>query len=312
MSLLDFGHLGFVTRKARRRALLRDSVIRLVSSGGLGGRLIIAGSKLSRKRPNGELGAVIKDLSQVTPKIVVFAHFDPDDRITPADRHTLIEYRKAGYSICLVSTATSLPQDAETLADAVVLRPNVGFDFASWAWCIRRYLPRSSREFVEHLVLTNNSMYGPLWDIAPLLSDVARTANVSSLTSSHEFMPHLQSYFLSFDAESLKSDAFEEFWSQSFDSISKWGVIGRGELLWERHFKRFGLSTGSLMSPQSEIRRNELTFFWVDLIRAGLPFVKKSLFKHNYDDIDLSNWKETLEELAPRFDVSLIESDSKG
>jgi len=245
----------------------------------------------------------------VGPKTIVFAHFDQNRNLSAADEASLRSYRRTGYQLLMVSTSLQCPDVVSNLVDGLIVRPNIGFDFASWACAIEEFLPRQQRLQIEHLVLVNNSVFGPLWDPSELLRCAQTAASVVGLTESLEFDRHLQSYFMSFDGRVIRSEAFETYWTAGFGFLQKWPVIIRGELQWERHFRVAGMSTSHLVPRVSGVKRNELTFYWSELIRNGLPYVKKSLFGHNYDHIDVRDWQKELKDLAPLFDQGLIEGN---
>ena len=306
---MTFAHLRRTRSRSLARSLVRDAFTRTVSMAGIGGHLLCFVMNLRSKRQPSAEAQILKPLQLRDTRVVIFAHYDPVGGLSAADRHALSVYRAVGYQTCVVTTAPAFPSSDFELVDAVMIRGNVGFDFGSWASGIRGFLPVETRSSLTHLVLANNSMYGPLWQIDDELDRACSKAEVVGMTVSLELMPHLQSYFLSFSGECLKSEAFERFWSQGFVFQSKWSAIAGGELRWERYFRRAGFETSHLIPPRSRIRRSELTYFWSELIEAGLPFVKKSLFKSNYDEIDLRDWKERLAVLAPDYDPTLIESD---
>ncbi len=311
MSLLRFDHLGTVDSARWLRTILRDLTFRAWSTGGFGGWALSTATRFPSGRRDKKKPIVVKPLDHVGERLVLYAHFDANAELSAADRFALEAYRATGYQVCAVTTSASWPEQYRDLVDALIVRPNLGFDFGSWSTAIQTFLPREKRESISHLVLVNNSVYGPLWPVDELFHDAEHAAEVVGLTLSRELIPHLQSYFLSFSGRSVRSEAFDEFWLQDFSSSSKWFVIGQGELRWGRHFQRAGFDTSYLICPQSHVRRNELTFYWVDLVKSGLPYVKKSLFRANLDNINLGDWREKLLVLAPRYDPTLIEMDVK-
>lgn len=304
-----FSHLGRIDSKLPLKSAARDVFIRSVSIGGLAGSLMTLGAKIWKPVEIAEKPKILKQSGLHHPRVVVYAHFDANGQLSSADESALACYREAGYQLIVVTTSASWPVDKLELADAVIIRPNVGFDFGSWQTAIKLLLPIAQRRSLDHLVLVNNSVYGPLWPVSELLTRAREQANVVTTTKSREWCPHFHSYFLSFDHKALISDAFDTYWSQNFAYTNKWPVIVRGELRWERHFRNAGLTTDNLIPLQTRIRRTEFTFFWDGLIQSGLPYLKKSLFKQNYDNINLAGWREQLGKVAPLYDLSLIERD---
>ena len=67
----------------------------------------------------------------------------------------------------------------------------------------------------------------------------------------------------------------------------------------------FGMMPARLTSRT----RNPLTFTWQSVVRAGVPFVKRSLFLANPDRIELRGWREFIREQAPGFDVGVVDRD---
>jgi len=312
MTLPAFSHLSRINAKSPVKSAIRDAFIRCVSIGGVAGSLMTLGARIWRPVDMTDQPVVLKQPAEIQPRVIVYAHFDATGQVSDADTSALRCYRDAGYQLIVVTTSSGWPNDKLELADAVIVRPNAGFDFGSWQTAIKILLPIEKRRSLDHLVLVNNSMYGPLWPIADFLARARERANVVSATKSREWRPHFQSFFLSFDPTALTSDSFDAYWAQNFSYMTKWPVIVQGELRWERYFRQSGFSAESLIPLQTRIRRAEFTFFWDDLIRSGLPYVKKSLFKQNYDKIDLKHWKEQLSSIVPSYDVSLIERDAFG
>ena len=309
MTRSAFSHLGRIDSKLPLKDAARDVFIRSVSIGGVAGLLMALWAKKWKPVETAEQPRILKQSTLSHPRVVVYAHFDADGQVSDADESALRSYRDAGYQLIVVTTSTGWPVDKLDLADTIIVRPNFGFDFGSWQAAITKLLPIAQRRSLEHLVLVNNSVYGPLWPIGDLLAQARERANVVSTTRSREWCAHFHSYFLSFDHAALVSDSFDAYWSQNFAYTNKWPVIVRGELRWERHFRDAGLTTDSLIPLQTRLRRTEFTFSWYHLIRSGLRYLKKSLFKQNYDHIDLTGWREQLGKVAPLYDLSLIERD---
>ena len=296
------------------KAYARDEVIRVLSALRVG-RIFSVLSLLQR----GESPIIGMHTSSVSSlreakKVAVVAHYSTKVEISPSDAFLIESLRHAGYSIIISSTCTSDPTEHEELwsqwsgkIDGLITRPNFGFDFASWAGAIMHFDLYGTG--TEHLILVNNSIYGPVVPIKPLLDDLFSRGDLFSFTGSREFSPHLQSYFLGFNKKVLNDSCFKEFWSSSFGGRSKWSTIFRRELTWERYFVRRGFSSVVFAEGTRAFPRNPLTFLWRDLVLNGFPFIKKSLFTHNYDKIDTTGWEEFLASECPDFDTKLICND---
>ncbi len=89
------------------------------------------------------------------------------------------------------------------------------YDFGSWQELIH-HVGRQKIAQYDELILTNDSCYGPLFDLAPLFEEMeSRDNDFWGLTSAFHHHLHIQSYFVAFKKPVLESDVFYQF----FDSI---------------------------------------------------------------------------------------------
>jgi lipopolysaccharide biosynthesis protein len=246
-------------------------------------------------------------------RLAVLAHWDVQGRFGEPARQTALGLREAGFDVLVASTADvehgDLVGDVGDAAAGVLTRPNVGYDFGSWAAGIDALRTRGARP--ERLVLLNSSMYGPLAPLDPMLDRLFATgADVMGATESREFRPHLQSWFLAFSQRAWDSERFASYWRRIRPATDKWGTILAHEQRWATDLALPGTPPAVAVSARTlGTRRNPLTFTWRQLVLAGVPFVKRSLFFDNYDQVDMDGWKDFLAEHAPGFDVGMVERD---
>ena len=106
----------------------------------------------------------------------------------------------------------------------VLRRPNVGYDFGSWATAIDRYPVIAE---ARRVLLLNDSLVGPFTTIEPLLAKFhASAADVWAVTDTAQFEYHLQSYVLGFTGQTLREPPLQAFWRD----VSRGGVEGRRDL----------------------------------------------------------------------------------
>jgi lipopolysaccharide biosynthesis protein len=247
------------------------------------------------------------------PRVAVLAHWDAHGRFGEPARQTAQGLRGAGFDVLVATTAdvvhTDFVAEVGAAAAGVLTRPNVGFDFGSWAAGIDALRAADARP--ERLVLLNSSMYGPLSPLDPMLDRLFATgADVMGATESREFRPHLQSWLLAFSLRAWDSERFTAYWRRIRPATGKWGTILAHEQRWATDLALPG--TPPVVAVRARTvgaGRNPLTFTWRDVVLAGVPFVKRSLFFDNYDQVDMSGWQDFLAEHAPTFDVGIIERD---
>jgi lipopolysaccharide biosynthesis protein len=144
--------------------------------------------------------------------LAVLAHYDPHGLIADHVRHTIDALRPAADRLVFVTTADLTPAARARLdtIDEAIIRPNTGYDFYSW-----RTGMLATDDWPDHdrLILANDSFVGPLAPAADLLAHQATTgADGYGITISHQYLTHLQSYFMAFTPAVLRNPYFQAFW----------------------------------------------------------------------------------------------------
>jgi lipopolysaccharide biosynthesis protein len=250
-------------------------------------------------------------------RIAIFAHYSSRVEISASDAYLISKLKESGYAVVVSTTCTNdakqhqlLWEQWNHLIDGLLTRHNTGFDFGSWSAALSSL--NLGRGDIDQIVLVNNSVYGPLLPLKPIIDELSLRGDFFALTASKEFCPHLQSYFLGFNRAVIVHRDFQKYWHGSFRAESKWLTIFRRELDWENFFTKRGFRSAVLIEETRDFPRNPLTFLWKDLIVQGFPFMKKSLLTHNYDSIDMTNWTEFLVKECPTYNVAFVLEDVTG
>ena len=272
-------------------------------------------------------------------RAIVLAHFDPQGRFDPHVMHAARAYRQLATRLVLVSNGGGrLPRDLAELVDDYLPRPNAGYDFGAW----KDGLATVDRGGFDEVVCVNDSVYGPLFDLAPAF-DHPRTAvaDLWGMVLSEQptgrdrpRVPHVQSWFFAMRRPLLESAWFDNFWSAVEPAPTKREVVERFEIGLSRSaveagFRIAGLYDAttasrvalrevmphiSLTAPYRSwrlIRKSRRTphnpseLVWWRLLEAGVPFVKVGLFRMNHYGIDLDRVLAELGRQTP-FDLGLI------
>ena len=272
-------------------------------------------------------------------RAIVLAHFDPQGRFDPHVMHAARAYRQLATRLVLVSNGGGrLPRDLAELVDDYLPRPNAGYDFGAW----KDGLATLDRGGFDEVVCVNDSVYGPLFDLAPAF-DHPRTAvaDLWGMVLSEQptgrdrpRVPHVQSWFFAMRRPLLESAWFDNFWSAVEPAPTKLEVVERFEIGLSRSaveagFRIAGLYDAttasrvalrevmphiSLTAPYRSwrlIRKSRRTphnpseLVWWRLLEAGVPFVKVGLFRMNHYGIDLDRVLAELGRQTP-FDLGLI------
>lgn len=259
--------------------------------------------------------------------LAVVAHHDPDGLLAPHVRYQLRQLRAVADRLVLVSTGLA-NSDADDLVDAVVRRPNRGYDFGSWKAGLDAV---DGWAGFDRVILSNDSYVGPLVPAAELLARAATGAY--GITTSRQAVPHVQSYFAAYDQRALGLPAFQQFWADLPMLQDRTAVIEACELGLARvlaaadvppssyftatpheervmaariaaHHRRPGLAqvagaAAYLLQPWRDVTESPVLGLWDRVFDdARLPAVKVSLFARNPYRIDRG---ATLARLTRRF-----------
>jgi lipopolysaccharide biosynthesis protein len=271
-------------------------------------------------------------------RAIVLAHFDRDGIVDPHVRRALVEYRRFADRLVVVSnTAQRLPSDVAAIVDTFIPRANVGYDFGAW----RDGLATLDRGAFDEIVCVNDSVYGPLFDLAPAFADPrTRAADLWGMVVSdqpvegrRERPRHVQSWFFGMRRRLLESDCFEAFWSRVEPVASKREIVDRYEIGLSQQVLGAGLGIAGLYDASTAARvglgeilpqvsvfeprrswrlvkksrrvHNPSELVWWRLLAAGIPYVKVGLFRVNHYGLDLGRLLAGLARATP-YDLGLI------
>jgi hypothetical protein len=218
------------------------------------------------------------------PRVAILAHFSDGPRVSRSLRTLVRQFADADY-VPVVVSGSPVRQPLEWNGDrpptAIVVRqPNLGYDFGSWAIGLDLIGPARS---APNVVLANDSLVGPFTDLGPLLTRFEQTqADVWSLTDTHQYFHHLQSYFLGFRDGVLDRGVLGEFWRNVRIHPNKWEVIRRNELglsslLAQECYAVTSAFRADEIVPHGE---NPVIRGWSKLLENGFPFVKREIVRN--------------------------------
>lgn len=258
----------------------------------------------------------------ITPehRAIVLAHFDPRGEFDAYVVEALRQYRPHAARLVVVSTSTTrLPAAADRLVDTFLARGNEGYDFASWRAGLATLHPGD----YDEILCVNDSVYGPLGDLGPVLRDPrTAAADLWGMVLSEQGTrfrsgrcPHVQSWFLGMRRRLIEAPLYRRFWDSITPLPSKDEIIDRYELGLSAACLRAGLRVAAiydardappvalaelwphvrLTSPRRSWRllrkwrrggHNPSELLVSRLLAAGIPFVKTSVFRTNHYGLD--------------------------
>ncbi len=196
-----------------------------------------------------------QDPHSASTRCAVFVHYDRQGLIHDYVLSYLKGLNDVGCRIWFVSNAPRLePQEIAKITPLVaklIHRNNYGLDMGGYKDGILDVLKTESP---KQLIVCNDSVYGPLQPLAPLLEKARpEDADVWGMTESYEFLYHLQSYFLVFNQRAIENPAFRKYW-QSVPYVDARGwLIHHGEIAISQHMLRAGAKLRAIFSTDEII-----------------------------------------------------------
>jgi hypothetical protein len=214
-------------------------------------------------------------------RVAVIAHWALDSRVSPSFEALVRAVMERGYFV-LISSACSdpapldfrepLPQPA-----AILRKPNIGYDFGSWA---AAFLSQPQVFEANRVLQVNDSLLGPFGSIYGVLDDFeADRGDLWGLVRNHQMGSHLQSYFIGYTPSVLRSRTFRDFWASVRVEPTKADIIRRYEYGLSRRMYNEGFVAAAYLEPQlvGDAQLNPMITAWGDVLRAGVPFLKREL-----------------------------------
>ncbi len=266
--------------------------------------------------------------------LCIFSHFDANNIIDPYVIFYLQELANNDCDIIFVSASSSLSTaERDKIAPyckQIIIRRNRGRDFGSFKCGIM-----NTKDIIPHyekIILANDSIYGPFFDIAPIIHFGSNNhLDMWGVSDSLEKNYHIQSFFVVFNKKILNDPAFLAFWERVHYFGERQNIINHYEIGMSKYFQQKGYPLGAfcdyqiiqndLLSQNDLMNKIDKKFqkllnkhcpvnpthaFWdIIITNYQFPFLKRELLMHNPESLDISNWKEVVKAHSP-YKVDLI------
>ena len=225
--------------------------------------------------------------------VCLFVHYNVHMTVSDYVLYYLEHLASIGIEINFISNST-IKTEYKNLITAKIKncrifeRENKGADFGAWKWAIENNIVP---EDAGQVLLTNDSLYGPFFPLAPIVEEMQSKADIDfwGFTDSYQGGWHLQSYFLLLSKKVFNSGAFKKVFEQEFEGLDKLQIIAKGELQLSKSlsysgFKGVAYIPYPAISPDSDVwnSKNPTHFFWEQLMeKFHFPFIKKEVILQN-------------------------------
>lgn len=268
-------------------------------------------------------------------RAILLAHYDRDGIIDPYVIAAAEEYRRFADTLALVSvSARALPNELHPVVDHFVSRDNVGYDFGSWLAGLEAL---GSLVEYDEIICVNDSVYGPLFDLAPALACPRhRDADFWGMTLSSAFEPHVQSWFFAMRSPVIESEVFRQFWASCATDLPKEEIIAQREIGLSATLRDAGFHIAAVYDsrdqPLPTVTEKQKHYSWLSPLRtrrhyrktrakkapfnpselfyerlwaSGVPFLKRRIFTTNFYGLSLPLVMADVRGVSPRW-ASLI------
>lgn len=206
-----------------------------------------------QKRCQGEDARILSDhpttlYTEHPTRVALFAHYNPQHRVSEMVLAYLEQLHRQGFSIHFISITPVLHEDdiaaLHSRVAQITIRREFGRDIGAWRDIWYREAHRYAQ--AEEILLANDSVLGPLCDLAPIVRAMRTVPKgLVGLIDTPLIEPHLQSYFLLVRGrEGLQTLA--AFFDQLLITDKKTRLIRRGELGITRFFQSQNLPVRSV------------------------------------------------------------------
>lgn len=214
-------------------------------------------------------------------RVAIVASYGEESEVTLSLASLACELESAGYLVVIVRASDAMHPliwpDGMSSRAVVVSKPNIGYDFGSWAIGMALFPKLLAAPLV---LLMNDSLVGPFESMQPMLTAFEESdCDVWGVTNTTQLLPHLQSYVLGFKGGILLNSTLRSFWStiqvlEDKDSIIATYEVGLSRLLHDEGFISHAWFDSSVLVDPG---LNPSLWGWRRLIALGFPFVKRQL-----------------------------------
>lgn len=214
-------------------------------------------------------------------RVAIIASYGEAVEATLSLAELVRELERSGYFVVVVRASAVMGPlvwpVGMTTNSIVITKPNIGYDFGSWAIGMALFPRLLSAPYV---LLVNDSLVGPFESMRPMLLEFEGSdCDVWGVTNTTQILPHLQSYVLGFKDGILLDPSLKAFWSEvqvleDKDSIIANYEVGLSRLLHEEGFISRAWFDSSVLVEEG---LNPSLWGWRRLIGLGFPFVKRQL-----------------------------------
>lgn len=228
-------------------------------------------------------------------RILLYVHFNKYKRVSNHVFYQLEQLKPLFSKILFISNSHIEEAIKKKLHDEfgisnVLKRDNQGYDFAAWRDGMSAIGFEELKTY-DSLTLMNDTCFGPLWDLEPIYKRFEADTQVdfwgmTNFRKTKYFEEHLQSYFVTFKQQILRSISFQEFWEQVKDFTDVQDVIDHYETKFTQYFTEAGFTYQATFDTRLEeatdLIHPDFTYYKpFTILEKKVPFLKVKAISGN-------------------------------
>jgi len=255
-------------------------------------------------------------------RVAVFAHYDPKNCVEDYVVYYVKALSESVDHLIFVSDCDVLPEEAENVApfvEKLILGRHGEYDFGSYKRGFQYLQENGFLEDADELIFANDSCFGPLYPLKPILDDVSekkwdfwgmsenpRRGIQKGIFIYRAYSPHIQSYFLVFRPQIFLDAIFSDFINSIQKQESKGKIITRYEVGLSLLLHSHGFRSWAYMpNPLHKYSWDwEIAKYHIFLLKLNVFRFQMKKYRLNY------YWKERMR-LLTAYPVELIENCSR-
>ena len=175
------------------------------------------------------VGAYGREKPEKIRRMLLFHLYSASRTVERYVIHLLSELRKYCEYVVVISNGGLRANEKEKLtplADVIICRENVGYDFGGWQDAILNHIGFKRLAEYDEVLFCNDSVYGPIFTLDPVFREMEERPvdfwGITGMTEWNGFVgiksdethsSHIQSYFFAIRRHMLGSSAFRKFWT---------------------------------------------------------------------------------------------------
>lgn len=236
--------------------------------------------------------------------IAFFVNYSSDKKVSNRTKYALENIRELYDYVVIISNSKLTKKNAkilESYCDKLIVRTNVGFDFAAWRDGMKA-IGWGKLANYETVTLVNDTCIFPLFPIDKIIKNFNDNKSIdfwgasihgktrTGMPGSNGPVPeHIQSYFMVFKNNVVKSIAFQTFWDEVDDLAKVNEVISKYETGLTSYLSKAGFRYDAIYNPDKYNDEGIIDAVYQIpqlLIRKHFPFIKlKAVNPSNLDII---------------------------